>query len=544
MNMLQVQDALKNASDSQLMREMQNPSGMAPQFLVLSEMKRRKDMRAQAAPPQGTVAEDLLAEGNQAREILPNNEAEPEYESEEEMAAGGLVGLRRYAQGGIVRMSAGGLIPMGADRDLLLREQMDRAGIDDVIRRQRAAGQDVVRRSGVIGNAMADVRAQIDAGMSPEDAIRSTLNSSAYRGRVTAEQLNPAFGVFPSPAPVEPSQAPATNSPAAAQPPAAQPPAVQPPATPPAANPPTAEPPAAQPPAGRQYDAPIGPELPTPRAASRPSQSAASQDPPAGLPALAQDPAAPSAAIPDRLSSVLSRINEGRTDPAARRSEAMNMALMEAGLRIAGSNSPRIAGAIAEGGIPALQGFSQQAAQIRQDQRQDLRDELQTAIAQNQNDFQRGRLSQQEFATRQQYLLGMARLRQDAGQAAASNAIARERLELDRNRRDRNPQLELIEALSRNPELAATYSQMHGRDEESRLAARASAINGTVNALRQLLADPNGTLTAEQRAQYQAELDQALQASRSLGARMRGGLGGTLVPGANGAPPTYQLPGR
>lgn len=222
----------------------------------------------------------------------------------------------------------------------------------------------------------------------------------------------------------------------------------------------------------------------------------------------------------------------------------MNMALMEAGLRIAGSNSPRIAGAIAEGGIPALQGFSQQAAQIRQDQRQDLRDELQTAIAQNQNDFQRGRLSQQEFATRQQYLLGMARLRQDAGQAAASNAIARERLELDRNRRDRNPQLELIEALSRNPELAATYSQMHGRDEESRLAARASAINGTVNALRQLLADPNGTLTAEQRAQYQAELDQALQASRSLGARMRGGLGGTLVPGANGAPPTYQLPGR
>ena len=89
----------------------------------------------------------------------------------------------------------------------------------------------------------------------------------------------------------------------------------------------------------------------------------------------------------------------------------MNMALIEAGLRIASSRNPSLAGAIGEGAAPAVQAYSQQLGQIRQDQRQDLRDELQGALAQNQNDYYRGRLSQQEFATRQQMII--ERLRQD-----------------------------------------------------------------------------------------------------------------------------------
>jgi hypothetical protein len=83
----------------------------------------------------------------------------------------------------------------------------------------------------------------------------------------------------------------------------------------------------------------------------------------------------------------------------------MNMALIEAGLRIASSRNPSLAGAIGEGAAPAVQAYSQQLGQIRQDQRQDLRDELQGALAQNQNDYYRGRLSQQEFATRQQMII-------------------------------------------------------------------------------------------------------------------------------------------
>ena len=47
MNILDVQDNLKNFSEKQLINEMQMPSGNAPQFLVLSEITRRKRMRDQ-----------------------------------------------------------------------------------------------------------------------------------------------------------------------------------------------------------------------------------------------------------------------------------------------------------------------------------------------------------------------------------------------------------------------------------------------------------------------------------------------------------------
>ena len=41
MNIIDIQDQLKNFSEDQLINEMQMPSGNAPQFLVLSEIQRR-----------------------------------------------------------------------------------------------------------------------------------------------------------------------------------------------------------------------------------------------------------------------------------------------------------------------------------------------------------------------------------------------------------------------------------------------------------------------------------------------------------------------
>ena len=38
MNIIELQDNLKNFSEDQLVNEMQTPSGMIPQFLVLSEL--------------------------------------------------------------------------------------------------------------------------------------------------------------------------------------------------------------------------------------------------------------------------------------------------------------------------------------------------------------------------------------------------------------------------------------------------------------------------------------------------------------------------
>lgn len=64
MNIIDLQERLKDFPEQALMQEMQAPSGMAPQFLVLSELKRRKRMRddfqrAQAADMK-TVAEEAI----------------------------------------------------------------------------------------------------------------------------------------------------------------------------------------------------------------------------------------------------------------------------------------------------------------------------------------------------------------------------------------------------------------------------------------------------------------------------------------------------
>lgn len=65
MNMIQLQEQLRDFSQDQLINEMRMPSGNVPQYLVLSEMQRRKRMEAAAAGDQGrpqtTVAEDAVA---------------------------------------------------------------------------------------------------------------------------------------------------------------------------------------------------------------------------------------------------------------------------------------------------------------------------------------------------------------------------------------------------------------------------------------------------------------------------------------------------
>ena len=65
MNIIDIQDQLKNFSENQLVKEMQMPSGMAPQFLVLSEIQRRKrvrdDFSKREAANQQTVAQEAVA---------------------------------------------------------------------------------------------------------------------------------------------------------------------------------------------------------------------------------------------------------------------------------------------------------------------------------------------------------------------------------------------------------------------------------------------------------------------------------------------------
>lgn len=84
MNIIDIQDNLKNLPEQALMQEMQRPTGSAPQFLVLGELKRRKQMRddynRQQNADMKTVAEEVVTaagapqEGimQMARSLNPN----------------------------------------------------------------------------------------------------------------------------------------------------------------------------------------------------------------------------------------------------------------------------------------------------------------------------------------------------------------------------------------------------------------------------------------------------------------------------------------
>lgn len=77
-NILRLQDTLKDLSDKQLAGEMANPSGSSPQYLVLSELKRRERMRMEAGAgptPTTTMAEEAMAKAKQppqsANSVMP-----------------------------------------------------------------------------------------------------------------------------------------------------------------------------------------------------------------------------------------------------------------------------------------------------------------------------------------------------------------------------------------------------------------------------------------------------------------------------------------
>lgn len=67
MNIIEQEDIVKGLPDAALQMEMQMPSGQIPEFLVLSEIQRRTDMRqryaAQEPMPTATVKDQVMAQG-------------------------------------------------------------------------------------------------------------------------------------------------------------------------------------------------------------------------------------------------------------------------------------------------------------------------------------------------------------------------------------------------------------------------------------------------------------------------------------------------
>ena len=136
MNILDVQNKLKNFSEEQLVQEMQAPTGNAPQFLVLSEIQRRKrmrdDLQQQQAQPVKTVAEEAIAAGGVPQGGIgqlagamgqgSSNAQMPQQQAPEQQPQG------MYG-GGIVKLAPGGmvggnmrLVPVGNGKVIIVDE--------------------------------------------------------------------------------------------------------------------------------------------------------------------------------------------------------------------------------------------------------------------------------------------------------------------------------------------------------------------------------------------------------------------------------------
>jgi hypothetical protein len=146
------------------------------------------------------------------------------------------------------------------------------------------------------------------------------------------------------------------------------------------------------------------------------------------VPGLADIMRRNAALFPDNMSGIRSQMREDRVDPAARRNEAVNMALIEAGLRIAGSRNPSLIGAIGEGALPAVQSYGQQLGQIRGEQRQSRQDELELAKQEVTRQYAIGQISASEHRSLITEAGQNARLRQ---QLAAQGATTDRMMQLE-----------------------------------------------------------------------------------------------------------------
>lgn len=109
-NIVKLQETLKNLSDQQLAQEMQSPSGSVPQFLIMTEMNRRNEMRQEAKKaPEGTVADELVQTAQQPMGIM---------NLPDETLAGAAMrarisGQQQQAPDGMVAMPPQGAAPQG-----------------------------------------------------------------------------------------------------------------------------------------------------------------------------------------------------------------------------------------------------------------------------------------------------------------------------------------------------------------------------------------------------------------------------------------------
>ena len=120
MNILEVEDIIKGLPDQALQKEAQAPSGQVPQFLVVSEIQRRTDMRKrfqsqQQEQPQGTISQQIVQEGIASiapppQQMMPQQPMPPQQMPMQQMPQGNpqsQLPAQPMYRGGVVEMNQG-----------------------------------------------------------------------------------------------------------------------------------------------------------------------------------------------------------------------------------------------------------------------------------------------------------------------------------------------------------------------------------------------------------------------------------------------------
>jgi hypothetical protein len=143
MNMIELQDKLKNFSQDQLVSMMQQPTGEAPQFMVLSEITRRQKMQKEAesqqAPTQSVAQEAVTAAGvpqggiaDMARTLAPQTNVAQNTGAMSAPPQGmpsAPQGIARMASGGVIKMAEAGKISESMRSDMRLLADASRKGM-------------------------------------------------------------------------------------------------------------------------------------------------------------------------------------------------------------------------------------------------------------------------------------------------------------------------------------------------------------------------------------------------------------------------------
>ena len=454
MNIIEISNQLKDVPDQFLMKEVQAPSGAYPSYLVISELTRRKRMRESALKeaPQTTVAQDLADPGREQRQMAMAQAAQqmaaPSLnaglaaapQAMESLAAQDAMGTtppemmmpaQGMAAGGMVSFKQGGDVVRAYDGLPESNFSDSRRGLSSVIDVDPSREKFFPAKK--IG-AFFKPDVMFYEYMNPEDKINfektgvvpdyakqryfateskipstSAANFADRKDREDASTL----GTVRTAAPEVPSSAPAI------------PPFTMAPYKP------------------RDIAMPVLPTEPTEQQLDRAATSRQAK--------YKED-------VPFRLGYLEKEMSDRAKEMAGRRESNINEALIQAGLGIMGSKSPRFLQAVSEGGTAGLRAYQQGAKDIRASEdllRQSKIDYNKAQMLYDQGKFNEGDKARQQSID--EYKRGMERANtQDAMQTRRiateqqnrANYLADQRLGLELS--ERPARMGLIQAQTEN----------------------------------------------------------------------------------------------